>query len=61
MTDVWISGVKAKYPSELLDGRLNAEASVIGLIWQDPLILDETKLTSKDFIRKREKFYEKSL
>lgn len=57
MTDVWISGVTEKYPALLLDGRLNAEASTIGLIWKDPLILDETKLTAKDFLSIDGRFY----
>ena len=54
MKGVWISGVESKYPASLLDGRLNAEASTIGLIWQDPLILDETKLsepTAEEFCK----------
>lgn len=46
----WIDGVEDKYPSELLDGRINAEASVIGLIWSDPLILDEVRLKGADFL-----------
>ena len=57
MTNIWVSGVKEKYPAELLDGRLNSEASVVGLIWQDPLILDETKLSSADFLSIDGKFY----
>ena len=57
MTDVWISGVTDKYPASLLDGRLNAEASTIGLIWKDPLILDETKLSVKDFLSADGRFY----
>ena len=57
MKDVWISGVESKYPASLLDGRLNAEASTIGLIWQDPLILDETKLSAKDFLSTDGRFY----
>lgn len=57
MTDIWISGVTDKYPNELLDGRLNAEASAIGLIWNDPLILDETKLSSKEFLSVDGRFY----
>lgn len=57
MKDVWISGVTEKYPSSLLDGRLNAEASTIGLIWHDPLILDETKLSDKDFLSVDGRFY----
>lgn len=57
MTNVWVNGVREKYPAELLDGRINAEASVIGLIWQDPLVLDETKLSSADFLSTDGKFY----
>ena len=57
MTNVWVSGVNEKYPAELLYGRLNAEASAIGLIWQDPLILEETRLSSADFLSIDGKFY----
>ena len=57
MKDVWISGVVDKYPASLLDGRLNAEASTIGLIWKDPLILDETRLSVKDFLSSDGRFY----
>ena len=57
MTNVWISGVTEKYPASLLEGRLNAEASTIGLIWQDPLILDETNLSVKDFLSTDGRFY----
>lgn len=57
MTNVWISGVKEKYEDNLLEGRLNAEASTIGLIWKDPLILDETKLKSTDFLSVDGRFY----
>lgn len=57
MTDVWISGVTEKYPESILSGRLNAEASTIGLIWKDPLILDETKLSAKDFLSIDGRFY----
>ena len=49
MKDVWISGVAEKYPASLLEGRLGSEASTIGIVWKDPLILDETKLSAKDF------------
>lgn len=57
MKDIWIAGVTEKYPAELLAGRLNAEASTIGLIWSDPLILDETKLKSTDFLSTDGRFY----
>ena len=57
MKDVWISGVTEKYPASLLEGRLGSEASAIGIIWQDPLILDETKLSAKDFLSIDGRFY----
>ena len=57
MKGVWIDGVESRYNDSLLDGRLNAEASTIGLIWKDPLILDETKLTSSDFLSIDGRFY----
>lgn len=57
MKDVWINGVESKYPEYLLSGRLNAEASTIGLIWKDPLILEEVKLKSSDFLSKDGRFY----
>ena len=57
MKDVWISGVVEKYPASLLEGRLGSEASTIGIIWKDPLILDETKLSAKDFLSIDGRFY----
>lgn len=57
MNDVWLRGVEDKYPKELLEGRINAEASVIGVLWQDPLILDEISLSSADFLSKDGRFY----
>ena len=57
MKDVWLVGVEDKYPKELLEGRINAEANVIGIIWQDPLILDEVSLSSSDFLSKDGRFY----
>lgn len=57
MKDVWLKGVEDQYPKELLEGRINAEASVIGLLWKDPLILDEVSLSSTDFLSKDGRFY----
>ena len=57
MNDVWLRGVEDKYPKELLEGRINAEANVIGIIWQDPLILDEVSLSVSDFLSKDGRFY----
>ncbi len=50
MNDLWIGDASIKYPKELLDGRMSAEAAVIGLIWKDPLILDEIELKAQDFL-----------
>lgn len=57
MKDIWLVGVEDKYPKELLDGRINAEANVIGILWQDPLILDEVSLSASDFLSKDGRFY----
>lgn len=57
MENVWVTGVEDKYPKKLLEGRINAEAAVIGLLWKDPLILDETSLSTNDFLSKDGKFY----
>jgi replicative DNA helicase len=57
MNDIWLRGVEDKYPKELLEGRINAEASVIGILWKDPLILDEVSLSSTDFLSKDGRFY----
>ena len=57
MKDIWLRGVEDKYPKELLEGRINAEANVIGIIWQDPLILDEVSLSVSDFLSKDGRFY----
>lgn len=54
---IWIAGVEEKCPEELLDGRLNAEASTIGLIWRDPLLLEEVKLKGSDFLSIDGRFY----
>lgn len=55
--EIWIRGVEDKYPAELLNGRLNAECNAIGLIFNDPLILDETNLTTQDFLSIDGRFY----
>ena len=48
----FISGVKDKYPAELLENRLTIEGNVVASIMKDLLLLDEIKITSKDFISK---------
>ena len=53
----WIDGVKDKYPPQLLDKRINAEGNVIGLIYNDPLLLDEVSLSDQDFLSVEGKLY----
>ena len=54
---MWIDGVLEKYPPELLDKRITTEGNVIGLIYNDPLILDECNLSSDDFLSTDGRFY----
>ena len=54
---IFIEGVTERYPMEILNGRVKAEAAVVGLIWKDPLLLDETKLSSSDFLTHDGVFY----
>lgn len=51
-SDVFIPGVKEKYPKELLDGRVNIEANVIGCIVGDMLLAEDTNIDSSKFITK---------
>ena len=54
----FISGVEEKYKNDkLLKNRLTVEGNVIATIYNDPLILDEVELTSKDFLTKDGSFY----
>lgn len=50
--DIFIAGVKDKYPSELLEGRVNAEANVIGCMISDMLLAEDTAIDSSKFITK---------
>lgn len=50
--DVFITGVTEKYPSELLEGRINAEANVIGCMVSDMLLAEDTNIDSSKFITK---------
>lgn len=53
----FISGVTEKYPPELLENRKTVEGNVVGIVFNDPLILDETNLKSSDFITSDGFFY----
>lgn len=46
-----------KYPSQLLEGRLQAEGFVIGCLIQDPLLLDDIQLSKENFATKDGLFY----
>ena len=50
--DVFITGVKERYPEELLDGRINIEANVIGCMVSDMLLAEDTNIDSSKFITK---------
>ena len=52
MNNVFIPGVKDKYPSELLDGRINIEANVIGCMVSDMLLAEDTNIDSSKFLTK---------
>ena len=53
----FIAGVEEKYPKELLENRLTVEGNVIGVIFQDPLLIDECDFKSTDFITSDGVFY----
>ena len=56
MSDFLI-GIENKYPKEILDGRLTIEGNVIACLAKDMLLVDESKLTSDDFITEDGRFY----
>lgn len=51
-SDVFIIGITEKYPAELLEGRINAEANVIGCIVSDMLLIEDSNIDSSKFITK---------
>lgn len=54
---MFVKGVEDKYPKELLNNRINTEGNVIACIYKDPMLLDETNLSIKDFITTDGRFY----
>lgn len=42
---------------ELLENRKTVEGNVVGVVFNDPLILDETNLKTSDFITSDGSFY----
>lgn len=53
----FITGVLEKYPEELLTNRINIESCVIACIWKDVLLIDESNLSSKDFVTVDGRYY----
>lgn len=53
----FITGVTDKFPKELLKGRIEIEGNLISCLFQDMLLLDETKFVPKDFITSDGSFY----
>ena len=59
MSDIaeFITGVKEKYPAQLLKGRIETEGNVISCLFKDMLLIDDTSLVQKDFITSDGLFY----
>ncbi len=53
---MFVTGIQEKYGDKLLENRMNVEASVIGVIYKDNLILNDFDLTVKDFKTKEGQF-----
>ena len=50
--NVYITGITEKIPKELLEGRVNIEANVIGSMVNDMLLVEDTNVDSSKFITK---------
>lgn len=61
MANTFLPGIKEKYPAQLLDGRVNIEANVIGAMLSDPLLLDDTNVDENAFVTYDGKLLYKSL
>lgn len=59
MSDIagFITGVKEKYPAQLLKGRIETEGNVISCLFKDMLLIDDTSLVQEDFITSDGLFY----
>lgn len=53
----FISGVKEKYPAQLLKGRIEIEGNVISCFFKDMLLLDDTCFERDNFITSDGRFY----
>lgn len=54
---MFIGGVVEKYPEELLKDRVKIEGNVISCIYKDPLLLDEAKLDTTNFLTQDGAYY----
>ena len=52
MSNLYISGVTDTIPKELLEGRINVEANVIGSMVNDMLLVEDTNIDSSKFLTK---------
>lgn len=52
-----ITGVKEKYPAQLLKGRIEYEGNVVSCFFKDMLLLDDTTFEKDDFITVDGRFY----
>ena len=50
MSNLYISGVTETIPKELLEGRINVEANVIGSMVNDMLLVEDTFIDSSKFL-----------
>lgn len=53
----FITGIKEKYPIQLLKGRFENEGNVISCFFKDMLLLDDTTFSKDDFITRDGRFY----
>lgn len=53
----FLTGVKEKYPAQLLKGRIETEGNVISCFFKDMLLLDDTTFEKNDFITEDGRFY----
>lgn len=55
--DIYISGIKEKYPSEIIKNRIETEGNVVSCCMKDMLLIDDINLTSNDFVTTDGRFY----
>ncbi len=53
----FLTGVKDKYPAQVLKGRIECEGNVISCCMKDMLLLDDTNFEKSDFITTDGLFY----